>query len=59
MVVDIQGVKEDNEFRLTDPALHCMDKRFGPTNFQRSGMVVCLEAIEHVLKTGKPNSFAT
>lgn len=44
MVVDLQGVKEENidygtKYILTDPAIHCGHlHRFGNTNFGREGM---------------------
>lgn len=39
VVTDLQGVEYDNEFCLTDPAIHCVDNlRFGRTNFGSRGI---------------------
>ena len=46
MVVDLQGVKTDKGFTLTDPVLHCKDvDRFGSTNLGELGMDRCLKAL--------------
>ena len=38
-VVDLQGIKNGEIFRLTDPVIHCKDvTRFGKTNFGEKGM---------------------
>ncbi|EFA77644.1 protein serine/threonine kinase [Heterostelium album PN500] len=40
MVVDIQGVKIDKGYLLTDPAIHCINvRRFGATNLGKPGMI--------------------
>ncbi|EFA77642.1 hypothetical protein PPL_12249 [Heterostelium album PN500] len=40
MVVDIQGVKIDKGYLLTDPAIHCTYvRRFGATNLGKPGMI--------------------
>ncbi|EFA77643.1 hypothetical protein PPL_12250 [Heterostelium album PN500] len=41
MVVDIQGVKIDKGYLLTDPALHCITniRRFGATNLGKPGII--------------------
>ncbi|GES94002.1 kinase-like domain-containing protein [Rhizophagus clarus] len=39
VVCDLQGVELNNEFLLTDPAIHCIDPlRFGSTNFGENGI---------------------
>ena len=46
MVVDLQGVKTDKEYILTDPVLHCKDiDRFGSTNMGELGMDRCLKSL--------------
>lgn len=38
MVVDIQGMKNHNEFILTDPSIHCTDmSKYGDGNFGDKG----------------------
>ncbi|KAF0504363.1 kinase-like protein [Gigaspora margarita] len=45
VVYDLQGVDLDNEFLLTDPAIHCVDLlRFGKTNLGKSGIQKCFLA---------------
>ncbi|CAG8822223.1 10554_t:CDS:1, partial [Racocetra persica] len=45
VVYDLQGVNLDNEFLLTDPAIHCVDLlRFGTTNLGVSGIQKCFFA---------------
>ncbi|CAG8735622.1 7805_t:CDS:1, partial [Dentiscutata heterogama] len=45
VVYDLQGVDLDNEFLLTDPAIHCVDLlRFGITNLGKSGIQRCILA---------------
>jgi len=41
MVVDIQGVVEENELKITDPAIHSyiLENRFGETNHGKIGMM--------------------
>ena len=42
MVIDLQGIELDNEFLLTDPAIHCVNTlRFGRTNFGDEGINQC------------------
>ncbi|GBB86404.1 hypothetical protein RclHR1_12840002 [Rhizophagus clarus] len=39
VVCDLQGIELNNEFLLTDPAIHCIDPlRFGKTNFGEKGI---------------------
>ncbi|RGB39933.1 kinase-like domain-containing protein [Rhizophagus diaphanus] len=39
VVCDLQGIELNNEFLLTDPAIHCIDSlRFGGTNFGEKGI---------------------
>jgi hypothetical protein len=39
VVCDLQGIELENEFLLTDPAIHCVDSlRFGGTNFGEEGI---------------------
>ncbi|CAB5354754.1 unnamed protein product [Rhizophagus irregularis] len=39
VVCDLQGIELNNEFLLTDPAIHCIDPlRFGRTNFGKNGI---------------------
>ena len=38
MVVDLQGVDRDGTYILTDPAIHCINSRFGPTNLGTIGI---------------------
>ena len=39
MVVDLQGVKDDTQYVLTDPTVHCDDvMRFGKNNLGKKGM---------------------
>jgi hypothetical protein len=39
VVCDLQGIELNNEFLLTDPAIHCIDPlRFGRTNFGENGI---------------------
>ncbi|KAF0340284.1 kinase-like protein [Gigaspora margarita] len=45
VVYDLQGVDLNNEFLLTDPAIHCVDLlRFGITNLGMSGIQKCILA---------------
>src|SRR5207244_13472270 len=39
VVCDLQGIELTDEFKLTDPAIHCIDSlRFGRTNFGKEGI---------------------
>ncbi|GES94005.1 kinase-like domain-containing protein [Rhizophagus clarus] len=39
VICDLQGIELNNEFLLTDPAIHCIDPlRFGSTNFGENGI---------------------
>ncbi|PKY54536.1 kinase-like protein [Rhizophagus irregularis] len=39
VVCDLQGIEHNDEFLLTDPAIHCIDPlRFGRTNFGKEGI---------------------
>ena len=39
VVYDLQGIELNNQFILTDPAIHCVDSlRFGTTNFGKKGI---------------------
>ncbi|CAG8610928.1 1059_t:CDS:2, partial [Dentiscutata heterogama] len=45
VVYDLQGVDLENEFLLTDPAIHCTDiLRFGITNLGIKGIQICFLA---------------
>ncbi|KAF0541191.1 kinase-like protein [Gigaspora margarita] len=45
VVYDLQGVDLDDEFILTDPAIHCIDVlRFGVTNLGKRGIEKCFLA---------------
>ncbi|CAG8510604.1 11371_t:CDS:2 [Dentiscutata heterogama] len=45
VVCDLQGVELDDNFLLTDPAIHCVDySRFGHTNLGRKGIEMCFLA---------------
>jgi hypothetical protein len=44
VVCDLQGVEVENEFLLTDPAIYCIDLRFGRTNFGERGIKECFLA---------------
>ena len=37
LIVDIQGVERDDCFILTDPAINCVEQRFGGTNIGEVG----------------------
>ena len=51
MVTDLQGVRDGNQFILTDPALLCKDKtRFGDTNLGRKFIEKCMKATEAMLE---------
>jgi hypothetical protein len=53
MITDLQGVETSSEIILTDPAVLCQDlTRFGPTNFNNSQMILCVDAVEHWLGSG-------
>ncbi|KAF0424728.1 kinase-like protein [Gigaspora margarita] len=42
VVCDLQGIELENEFVLTDPAIHCVDSlRFGGTNLGEKGINEC------------------
>ncbi|CAG8622748.1 11010_t:CDS:1, partial [Dentiscutata heterogama] len=42
VVCDLQGIELENEFWLTDPAIHCVDSlRFGGTNLGEKGINEC------------------
>ncbi|CAG8673493.1 2595_t:CDS:1, partial [Cetraspora pellucida] len=42
VVCDLQGIELENEFLLTDPAIHCVDSlRFGGTNLGEKGIKEC------------------
>ncbi|CAG8464439.1 8758_t:CDS:1 [Paraglomus occultum] len=42
LVTDIQGIESDDEFVLTDSAIHCTDPlRFGKTNLGGKGILKC------------------
>lgn len=40
VVVDIQGVSQNKQFVLTDPAIHCTSdkRRYGDTNLGKEGI---------------------
>ncbi|CAB5347078.1 unnamed protein product [Rhizophagus irregularis] len=45
VVCDLQGIELNDEFLLTDPAIHCVDTlRFGRTNFGEEGINQCFLA---------------
>jgi len=45
VVYDLQGIELEDEFLLTDPAIHCMDYlRFGRTNLGMKGIKECFVA---------------
>src|SRR3989337_1690316 len=44
VVCDLQGIELTDEFLLTDPAIHCIDLRFGRTNFGERGINECFLA---------------
>jgi len=51
MVTDLQGVRKDGEYFLTDPAILCQDTlRFGNTNLGGSFIKKCIDAT-HALMT--------
>jgi hypothetical protein len=51
MVTDLQGVRQGNEFILTDPALLCRDNtRFGNTNLGKKFIEKCMKATEAMLE---------
>ena len=51
MVTDLQGVRHDNEYILTDPAILCKDNtRFGDTNIGGKFMDKCMEATKAMLE---------
>ncbi|KAF0430338.1 kinase-like protein [Gigaspora margarita] len=54
VVCDLQGIELDDEYLLTDPAIHCIDNsRFGHTNLGRQGINKCFLAnhkCNHVCK---------
>lgn len=54
MVTDLQGVKKDNTFYLTDPAVLCTDiTRFGMTNLGPKFMKRCIDATKsHMVEQG-------
>lgn len=39
MVVDLQGFKKDNQYHLTDPAIHSRQNQFGQTDLGSNGFV--------------------
>jgi len=66
VVYDLQGVELENEFLLTDPAIHCIDPlRFGKTNLGERGINECFLAnhtcndICKRLRLGKAPRFST
>ncbi|CAB9499688.1 protein kinase vwkA [Seminavis robusta] len=51
MVTDLQGVRQGDEFILTDPAILCKDKtRFGETNLGHVIIEKCMKATEAMLE---------
>ncbi|RIA94350.1 kinase-like domain-containing protein [Glomus cerebriforme] len=45
VVYDLQGIKLEDKFLLTDPAIHCEDRlRFGKTNLEKRGIEQCFLA---------------
>ncbi|RIA93472.1 kinase-like domain-containing protein [Glomus cerebriforme] len=45
VVYDLQGIKLEDKFLLTDPAIHCEDRlRFGKTNLGKRGIEQCFLA---------------
>eukprot|EP00943_MAST-04B_sp_MAST-4B-sp1_P000441 g441.t1 len=40
LVCDLQGCKEGDEYRLTDPAVHSLEKKFGKTDMGPLGMLM-------------------
>ena len=56
---DVQGVRTEKGWELTDPAMLCKDlTRFKPTNFGEC-LYMCWEGVQHVLNTTKSISSAT
>uniref|UniRef100_A0A7S0F6H6 Alpha-type protein kinase domain-containing protein n=1 Tax=Craspedostauros australis TaxID=1486917 RepID=A0A7S0F6H6_9STRA len=51
MVTDLQGVKKNGKFYLTDPVILCRDiMRFGNTNLGETFMIECMGSTEHFMK---------
>jgi hypothetical protein len=45
LVCDLQGIELEDQFLLTDPAIHCTDSlRFGRTNLGKKGIEMCFLA---------------
>ena len=38
IVVDLQGIDQDDQYILTDPSIHCEDPKFGKTNLGDVGI---------------------
>ena len=38
IVVDLQGIEENNQFILTDPSINCIEPQFGRTNMGDTGI---------------------
>ena len=38
IVVDLQGIKENNQFILSNPSIHCIEPKFGRTNIGETGI---------------------
>lgn len=51
MVTDLQGVRQGNQYILTDPAILCQDSaRFGKTNLGRKFIDKCMESTAAMLE---------
>ena len=51
MVTDLQGVRQGDEYILTDPAILCKDRtRFGDTNLGNALIEKCIKATEAMLE---------
>lgn len=51
MATDLQGIKDGNQFYLTDPVLLCKDEsRFGNTNLGQAMMKKCIRATHALMK---------
>jgi hypothetical protein len=51
MVTDLQGIRTEDEFILTDPAILCMDKvRFGGTNLGAKFMKKCMDSTNAMME---------
>ena len=38
IVVDLQGIKENDQFILSNPSIHCIEPKFGRTNIGETGI---------------------